>query len=184
MSNMTKAEKYLKKEINKFSGGLIGIGLDEDLESQIINNNNINSINFLYNNNIFNGGKYKLKSFRGKNVNIRKFKRKFKKKRTDIIVSNVNDIEEYIKSFVGISIYMCKDRIYIYGNKNKCNVPDITLKYKRYKTDIIRKEYNDDSFVLIIDARYAKNYIIKDKWYYIVDTINNAIEIISDYLLN
>lgn len=181
---MTKAEQYLEKEINKFRGRIIGIGLSEELENKILNSSNITTYDFLYSTNSNSTEKYKTKKTKTKNINIRRFKKVFKKKRIDFIISNVSDINSYTKRFVSSSIYMCKDILYIYGNEDKYDIVQLINKYKRYKVNIIRKDYNDDSFVLKIDCSNAKNNKIKDIIYFVVDTINNIIDLLGDYLVN
>lgn len=181
---MTKAEKYLEKEINKFKGKVVGIGLSNDLESKILSSTSIISYDFLYNVDSSVTEKYKTKRSKTKNINIRKFKKIFKKKKTDFIITNIEDINNYTKRFVSSSIYMCKDILYIYGNETKYDILPLISKYKRYKVNIIRKDYSDDSFVLKIDCSNAKTHKIKDIGYFIIDTVNNIIDLLGDYLVN
>lgn len=63
------------------------------------------------------------------------------------------------------------------------DIENITKRYKRYNTEIEVKEFIDGSLIKINTSK-AKNHFIKDKIYYIMDTLNNIADVIGDILVS
>ena len=66
----------------------------------------------------------------GKNINIKKLYKYFKKKSIDYIICDYEQITKYYKYVFRDSIYLNNGKIYFYLNKNIDM--DYILKYKRY----------------------------------------------------
>ncbi len=169
----------IKKYIKNMSGKVIGIGIDNKEFIESIDKNNkilecdlLNSINIKS----FNGKKSKKKKY------VKKLRKKYKKKNIDYMIINANMINKYLKKVVKDSIYINKKEIYYYMNK-EYDIENITKRYKRYNTEIEVKEFIDGSLIKINTSK-AKNHFIKDKIYYIMDTLNNIADVIGDILVS
>lgn len=179
---MKKIVKELEKTIDKISGRLLCIGINNEyLLNKIRNNENILYCNFL-NADVSSGTKIgKKRKKREKNISIKEFKKYFKKKRIDYTISNISDIEKYLPRFIPDSIYITRKIIYFYGDINY-DYEKIIKKYKRY-TDKIEVIKTSDSFLLKIDVNNTKNKFFKDKLYYIVDNLEIFADKIGDILV-
>lgn len=179
---MKKIVKELEKTIDKISGRLLCIGINNEyLLNKIKNNVNILYCDFL---NADVGSRMKIGKKRKKhekNISIKDFKKYFKKRRIDYTISNINDIEKYLPRFIPDSIYITKNFIYIYGDINY-DYEKIVKKYKRYtdKIDVIK---TSDSFLLKIDVTNTKSKYFKDKLYYIIDNLEIFADKIGDILV-
>ncbi|MDD4718874.1 MAG: hypothetical protein PHY00_03540 [Bacilli bacterium] len=163
----------LKKIIPKLKGKILIIGFDYDKLNQAINkNNNITYCDFL--NSVSNN---KEKATSGLTLNIRKLKKKYKKKKLDYILVNMDEVNKYINYFIKDSIYICQKKIYVFNNTN----PDLIKQYKRYDVDINNKLIDN---LIEIDTTNAKNKILMDKVYFISDTLLNLLNKISDFLVS
>ena len=174
-------EKFFVKEIRQMYGSLIAFGLtDEKLKHEIEKNDAINTCYLLDSTSNFN--KKKLKIFnRGKTINIKKIKKVFKKKRIDNIIANYQTIKPFLKTFVRDSVYINKNKLYIYGTKE--DYEDIIQRYKRY-TDKIEIKKEKDYFVIIIDNTNTSNKKIKDIIYWWKDTFTSIADFLTVILVN
>ncbi|MDD2181269.1 MAG: hypothetical protein PHW32_02745 [Bacilli bacterium] len=164
----------LKKIIPKLKGKILIIGFDYDKLNQAINkNNNITYCDFL--NSVSNN---KEKATSGLTLNIRKLKKKYKKKKLDYILVNMDEVNKYINYFIKDSIYICQKKIYVFNNTN----PDLIKNYKRYEVSINNDLKNDN--LIEIDTTNAFNKILMDKVYFISDTLLNLLNKISDFLVS
>lgn len=174
-------EKYFLKEIKKMQGSLIAFGLTNDkLKQEIEKNDNINTCYLLDSTSNFN--KKKLKIFnRGKTINIKKIKKIFKKKRIDNVIANYQTIKPFLKTFVRDSVYINKNKLYIYGTKE--DYDDIIQRYKRYTNKIEVKKEND-YFIIIINNIDTTNNKIKDICYWWKDTFTSIADFLTVILVN
>jgi len=169
----------LLKELN---GSLLGIGLDNELMLDAINENN--NIDLCY---LFSNAKIKGKKFdsygKGKNkkVNIKRLRKYFKKKTLDNVVCNYEVIKKYIRGFVSNSVYINRNKLYIYGNLK--DLESLEVKYKRYTDDIVIKK-EKECFLLIVNNKNTKTNFFKDTKYKVIDFFNDSIEFITDLLVN
>lgn len=175
-------EKIIE-EIEKMKGSLLGIGInDEIILNKIEDNDKINLCYILSN-----GGKEKNKKFkllkkgRNKKVNIKKLKKYFRKKSIDNIICDYNVIKRFTRSFIGGSIYINKEKLYIYGSINDLN--QLKEKYEKY-TKMIELIKNNKSFLLIINNQKAKSNIFKDGIYKIIYILSDGLEYLTDLLIN
>lgn len=126
--------------INSLEGSLLGIGFEDDLLLDAIeNNNNIYSCYLLTKKNPSSKKFNMTKKGRNKKINIKKIKKQFKKKSLDTIICNYETIKPFYRSFIPNSIYLNKGTLYIYGNKE--DLQKIKPKYQRY-TSLIKIDKN------------------------------------------
>lgn len=172
-----KINRVLISKIKQMEGSLLGFGLNDNLTKYIDKNDNIHVCNLI--DNISKGEKSSGKS---KNIKVSKLRKKFKKKRTDYIISNYEIIEKFLDKFITDSIYLAKNKVYIYLKESETK-DKVVKKYKRYKT-IIATVKCDDGYVLEIDVSRAKNNILKEFLYKILDFFTECCDIITYLLLN
>lgn len=175
----------LLKNIKKFKGNVITISIkNSKIVKELMKNPNINlfDINESSNSSFF-YRKNRKKLNNSKTINIKKLYKVFNKKSIDFIVCNVEEIKYYLKYFVKNSVYINCNKLYIYGKKDDIDIDILKKRYKRYNVKI--KEINfDDEFILIIDNKNSKNKKIKEKFYFISDSIYNLVEFISNILIS
>lgn len=173
---MPEVKIELANYIKTMSGNVLGFNIDDDkLINELNRNNNIIECNLLSdkNSNIKGKGKSKI-------VNIKKIKKQFKKKKIDYIISDVEAIDSYLKTFIKDSIYINKNMIYIYTIKGY-DYTNIVNRYKRYKIDIKINECSD-GYIIVLNVGNKKTNYFKDKWYYIIDTLVNFVDLIGDVM--
>ena len=170
------------KIINNLKGSLLGIGFDDNiLLDAIENNNNIQTCYILTPKNIGNKKFTLTKRGRNKKINIKKIKKHFKKKSIDNIICKYEVIKPFQKSFIPNSIYLNKKYLYIYGNKQEINI--LKQKYQRY-TKNIQIENLENISILKVNNTNTKNNFFKDNYYKIKDTLSDIIELLTDLLIN
>lgn len=168
--------------INNMQGSLLGIGItDENLLDAIEDNKNIHTC-YILSNLSLTGKKFNLtKHGRNKKINIKKIKKHFKKKSLNNVICNYDIIKQFRRSFVPNSIYLNNGDLYIYGSKDE--IDNLTQKYYRYTKDIdvIKTE---DGFIMKVNNKNTKNHFFKDTLYKIKDFGADALEFITDLLIN
>lgn len=174
--------KKLLEIINNLKGTLLLVGCqDENLLDATLENDDIGQC-YILSNISLTGKKFNITK-RGKNkkVNIKKIKKQFRKKSLDTIVCNYETIKQFNRSFVPNSIYLCHETIYMYGSKE--DMENAKIKYHRY-TDKIETIKTKEGNLLKINVQNAKNHFLKDTIYKIKDFTSDALELITDILLN
>lgn len=178
---MKTIDHYFKKKIPTLRGQVIAIGCKELFLNEIDKNDGITTCYVLNNMDRSNGtgaGKRNRRS-----VNIKKFKRKFKKNRTNVMIVDALEVLDFRKRFVSSSVYITKENIYIYTEKTSENLDQMIEKYYRYDVDI--KEIScTDGKIYTIHCERAKTSRFKDFGYLVKDTWNEAIDILGDYLIH
>jgi hypothetical protein len=167
--------KKLIKIINSLEGNLILIGIIDSNVNEAIKKNkkliNVDILNELKNN------KTSKKDSNIEELNIRDFKKHFKKNKNETIICNYKQVSKFLNYFVKDSVYIAKEKIFIiFSNKEELNL--IKQRYKRYTKDFI---VNAD--IIEINVINSKNNIFKDLFYFIIDSIYNLIEIASETIL-
>ena len=170
--------KY-KKIIKDLNGFVLGVGYLNNKIIDAINKNNNIEVDLLSNNSLASDKNMLDKKTRknGKRVNIKKLKKLFRHKKPDYILCNVDSVNKYLKYFIKDSLYITKNKIYIYSDSNNIDLDDLAKKYKRYVSDV-----TIDKECIVIDTINYKRNIFKNIWYYIVDTFVNLYEIIGTVL--
>ena len=175
---MKKVDK-INKIIKKMEGKVIGIGInDERVIKEIDKNNNIYECDLLDSIDLSNqeSGKKKKKKY------IKKLRKKYKDKSVDYIIMDPTKIFRKLKFLIKDTIYINNKKIYIYMDKND----DYELVIKRYKryTKNIETIKCDDGIIINIDSTDSKKHIIKNIFYYIIDTLYNISDMIGDILVS
>ena len=116
-----------------------------------------------------------------KNIKIKKFRKSFKKKTIDYVIIDLNNIYDYYKYLASNCIYICKNKIYIYGTSDYTTAKIVASKFKRYKTTIETIQ-NDNEYLVIVECKDAKYSYFKEKIYIIVDSFHNLGDMISYFL--
>lgn len=172
----------LEEIIKNSEGNVLSICLDDKLMNAFSKNNKINlySIDSNKNTNFFKNNK-KMKTNKGKTINIKKLRKYINKKSVNFMFCNMNAIYPYYKYFIKDSVYLNDNLLYLYGN-NEIDKDLIINNYKRYTNDIEYIEYKK-SFLIIINNTNSKNNFIKDLFYLVKDTIFNIAEFIGNFLV-
>ena len=177
---LKKVIEDLKNVINNLSGKLIYIGnVKEELAIDIEKNKNIIYCDILGSAE----GKGFGKNKKGKSLNMKDFRKYYKKNNINYIICDISDIKKHLPRFISTSIYICQNHIYIYGKKDIYDLDNLKKKYRRYNVNIMITEYSND-YILDIDVGNAKNNFFKDKMYYVIDIFGMLADKISDLIIN
>lgn len=173
----------LKNICKKVNGKVLTIGLDYSTVEKVLDKNeNITELFSMKFNGKKRTKKYE-KGKRGKTISIKKIRKIFKKKRIDVIICNIEDIDRFLRTFIRDSVYINKNKLYIYGNKDVIDIELLEKRYKRYKTEVNITEYKKE-ILMEIDNSNAYNNKLKDILYNISDIGYNIVNSIGDLLIN
>lgn len=173
----------LKKICKDFSGNILTIGLDFPTVEQVLekNTNIKKSYSMTFN------GKKRTKKYekgsRGKIISIKKIRKIFKKKKIDYIICNIEDIEKFLRTFIKDSVYINKNKLYIYGYKKSIDLELLEKRYGRYNTKIEVLEF-ENQILIAIDNSESKNNKVKDFFYNISDLGYSLVNLIGDLLIS
>jgi len=173
----------LKNLCKDFSGNVLTIGLEFPTVEQVLEKNDKILKSFSMN---FNGKKRAKKyekGKRGKLVSIKKIRKIFKKKKIDYIICNIEDIDRFLRTFIRDSVYINKNKLYIYGYKKNIDLVLLEKRYGRYDTTIEVLEF-ENQLLITIDNTKSKNHKIKDFFYNISDSGYWLINLIGDILIS
>ncbi len=164
----------LKKIIASLHGKILIMGFKEPfIKEEVDKNNKIITCDLL--NPL---DTKKVKKEQGPQLKVTELKPKYKKKGLDYILINYQNLSKYFKYFIHDSVYLCKNKIYIFNYNEK-----IINDYKRYKVNSIVKKGNDGN-VLVISPKGVKINKIKVTFYFIKDTIIEIRDKIGDFLVS
>lgn len=174
----------LKNISKNISGNIVTIGLEyKTVLDELDKNKRITNLYSMQ----FNGKKKSKKKEKGKKfgktISIKKIRKIFKKKRIDYIICNIEDINRFLRTFIKDSVYINKNKLYIYGAKNNIDIELIEKRYNRYNVKINITEYEKDILVEIDNSKAVNNFF-KDIIYNIFDIIYSVYNIIGDLLIN
>lgn len=173
--------KYLLDIIKNMHGNILTIGIDEKLLNGFNKKNNVNVYTLDRAKGIFGKSKNR-KDNKGKTINIKRLKKYFYKKSLDYIVIDYSEIKDYIKYVIRDIVSISNNKVYIYFNKDD-DIELIIKRFKRYKASSNIKEFKDN-FVVEIDSSNSKTNWLKNKIYYIPDTVYNIVDFISNVLIS
>ncbi len=174
----------LKNVCKEISGNVITIGVDyKTVLDELDKNEKIDNLYSMQ----FKGRKKSKKKEKSKKrdkiVSIKKIRKIFKKKRIDYIICNIEDINRFLRTFIRDSVYINKEKLYIYGSKNNIDLELIEKRYNRYNVIINVTEY-DKEVLVEIDNTKAFNNSFKDIFYNIADILYSIYNTIGDLLIN
>ena len=94
----------------------------------------------------------------------------------------MDDIKKHLPRFISASIYICKGKIGIYSSREIYDMDSLCKKYKRYNCPVKKMEYLKE-YMTEFDVSKAKNKIIRDKIYFLIDTLSLLADKISDTMI-
>lgn len=177
---MKKIENALHSLVVSMEGTVIGIGIEfPRLIDELERNDHITECTLLNEkiNQSETSGKGGMKK-----IHIRKIRRKFKKKKIDHVLCNMEEMFPYMKTFVKDSIYITRGKIYYYGN-DLDQMEMLKKRYGRYTVEW-QMEKCGNTYLATIEVGSTKNHKFKEIFYYIKDTFTNGMDYMSDYLLH
>ena len=176
--------KYLENVIKNVRGNVLTICVDSKIIDYFDKNNLVNLYSITSNTNKKSGFKKnkKMHTNKGKDINIKKLRKKLNKKSIDYMFVNFNDVINYYKYLIKDTVFLNCNTLYLYFDKN-IDVDFIVKRYKRYNVPIKVTDYKNN-YLVIIDNTNSKNNYFKDKIYFIRDTLYNIAEAIGNILVS
>lgn len=179
---MKTVEQYMKQIIHHGVGNVLAIGPTESMQSELERNDAITICDVL--NHPQKGLGVKTLFFKKeKTFHFNKMRKTFKKKRKDMILGDIAELENHLKTFIRDSIYITKGTIYLYTWNNTYDFELLIKRYKRYAI-VCKLEKCKDGNILVIPVQNTKNHYWKEKFYYVIDTIADIIDMIGDALVS
>lgn len=172
----------LEDIIKKSQGNVLAICLDNNLIEKFNKNNKVNLYSIDSNKSSGLRKQNKKINNKGKTIDIKHLRKYIKKNSVNILICNMNEMFKYYKYFIKDSIYLNNNKIYIYST-NEIDKDFIVKKYRRYNVNIDVNNYKN-GFIIIIDNSKGKNNFVKDKVYFIKDTLYNLAEFIGNILVS
>lgn len=173
----------LKNICKEISGNVLTIGLEFPTVEQVLEKNDNIKVSYEMS---FNGKKHGKNSKNGgkeKNISIKKIRKIFKKNKIDYIICNIEDVERFLRTFIRDSVYINKNKLYIYGNKKQMDLELLEKRYGRYNTKIEVLEFEKE-VLITIDSSESKINKYKDFLYNISDLGYSLINLIGDLLIS
>ena len=174
----------LIEEIKKMKGNVLVICLDDKITSAFEKNYNVNLYSISNSNSkstsFFKKSK-RMKTKKGKTINIKRLKKYLNKKTLDYIIINFDEIIDYYKFIIRDSIALSKNKIIIYSNNTDKDF--ITYRYKRYNIDYSVVDYKNGYIIDINNKDNRSNYL-KNKIYFLKDSFYNVAEFIGNILIS
>lgn len=177
---MKTVEQYMNQIIRHGVGNVLAIGPTESMQSELEKNDAITVCDVLNHPKKEEGTK---KTFfnKEKTFHFKKMRKTFHKKKKDILLGDIIELKNHLRTFIRDSIYITKGTIYLYTWDKTYDFDLLIKRYQRYSV-VCKLEQCKDGSILIIPVQNAKNHYIKEKLYYVVDTIIDIIDIIGDAL--
>lgn len=172
--------KRLYDELKDIKGNVLCICVSDNKIMKLLNkSNDVNLFEFNRNEKrkLFSKRK-KVKLNNEKKVNIKKFRKIFKKKKIDYIIIDVNNIYDYFKYMASNSIYVCKKKIYLYGKSDFISADSVSKKFKRYNANVESIQI-DDEYLVVANVKNSKYSRFKEIFYLFIDTFINLGDMIT-----
>lgn len=166
----------IKKIIKSLEGSVVAFGFKTEKFKSILNSNNKITTFDVLDQITKKTSKEKGKS---KRISIDSLRKKYKKKRVDTILIDVDAIDKYMTYLLKETIYIGKDKVYLFGTKEK--VEKYINRYKRYNISLEQKEYSNN-LITKINISNSKNNFFKDKFYILKDKTNDFLSLLTDIL--
>lgn len=179
---MKTIDTYMKQVIQKGKGNALAIGPTEVMIDALNENDAISICDVLSKEN-HKGEKKSIFRKRSKTFNFKKMRKTFQKKKKDIVIGDILELERYMKTFIRDSIYITKGTIYLFIGNPNYDFDLLIKRYKRFGVDCTLVPVQDGT-ILVIPVGNAKNHYWKEKFYYIIDTLIDIIDVIGDALVS
>ncbi len=177
---MNTKKNVITTWLEQVEGRLIAIGIEEESILEMIEENNrITSCDLLHSTLLCEG---KVDENVGKFLPIRRLRRYFKKKKHDAMLVNYTHVSPYMKTFIRDSIDITKKTICFY-HLDEDTLAFLKKRYHRYHASLKEREEQNE-FILEVDVTKAKTHVIQNWFYFLIDTVRNGIELLSDFLVN
>lgn len=177
---MKTIEQIINQKIEEGKGNVLAICPTDSMITSLEKNDAITVCDVLSNPKQNGEGK---RTFRQKTFNFKKMRKKFKKKRKDMIIGEVTELSRYMKTFVRDSIYITKGTIFLFIQNPDYDYDLLVKRYKRFGIDCVIEKC-DDGILFTMEVGQAKNHFWKEKIYYIIDILIEMIDLIGDVLIN
>ena len=180
-----KLENTLKKFVKSFSGNVMGIGIESQQITEALQKQEQISNCLLLDCYDTIGMQDTKKRGRNKKIPLKKLRKKVGKKKMDYILCHTSSIDPYWRYFIRDSVYMTSKKIIYYGKEEECSLEleEFIKRYKRYKKIEIETEKEGEYQIIFIHLNGAKNHRILDIFYFIGDSLYQAIQLFGDYLV-
>lgn len=177
---MKSIEQCMKQIIQSGTGNVLAIEPTQSMQKELEQNDAITVCDVLNHPKKEQGTK---KAFfqKEKTFHFKKMRKTFKKKKKDMILGDIKELENHLKTFIRDSIYITKGTIYLYTWDETYDFDLLIKRYQRYSV-MCKLEQCKDGSILIIPVQNTKNHYIQEKLYYVIDTIIDIIDIIGDAL--
>lgn len=173
-----KVNNQLIKIVKNLEGTLLGFGIEDDKVLDTISENpNITECNLLNLEGVSDDTSSEGKKL--KYISIRNLRKKFKKKKTNIIIASDEEVKFFYTNFIKDSIYLANQEIYLFFQSKDCET--VIKRYERYHTKVERISCSD-GVILRIDVSKVKSTKMRDTRWDIVDKISNVVDIITDIM--
>lgn len=164
----------INKLFSLLEGKVLCFGIQREEELKFIEENDKIQECFLLNSIDLETGQQKKNKKRKRTTTPKQMLKKWGKKGIDILVINEEEFKNYEKKLLPLFIQLTRFTIYLY------HVPDfekIQKRYKRYHTTTMqKKEYIE------VDVKNAKQNIVKNMWYFLIDSCMDFFDMMSDIL--
>lgn len=182
---MKKILNELSDSIKKITGTLVVFGSLEDKVLNVIEKNkNITVCDIIteYKFSLIKDGQSG-NSKKTKKFNIKKLKKIYKNKSIDYLFVNLDEFDKYKKTIIPNSIYMTNKEILLYSLNEEYDFDVIEKRYKRYTKNVDVINCDEGKIVRVVSTD-TKNNIIKDKFYFVLDSLYNVVEMVSNFMIN
>ncbi len=171
-------KQKIEKIVLSLKGTLVGYGIkEESILKSIKKNNKISECHLL---NSIDLDDKREGSYRQKRIMPKKLKKIYGRKGVKTMLIDASEMFFEEKKLVSKFVYITSDYIYIYNIRD---IEKTIKKYKRYHTNIERIKV-DSEYILKIDVSSSKKHIFLDKIYFIIDSVVDTIDIISEILIS
>ena len=175
--------KHLIEIVKNLKGEVLAIGVDDKILAGFKSNDSVNVFTLNKVESLFERRKKKIKRDKtGKDINIKRLRKYFKKQKFDYMIINYEEIEDYLKYVVRDIVYLNTNTLYLYCDM-ECDIELLIKRFNRYGASIKVTKYKE-SILLEIDNKKSKTNWLKNKLYYVPDTLYNIGDIISNILVN
>lgn len=178
---MKTIDQFMCQMIQKSAGNILAIVPTSCMEQELKSNEMIMVCDVL--NRQQNQSKGKMFSKKMKPFNFKKVRKTFQKKKKDIVIGNIEELERYFKTFVADSIYITKGSIYLFTYNKDYDFDLLHRQYSRFVSQS-KSETCLDGIVFIVEVNNAKNHFWKEKIYYVTDIVINVVDAIGDALIH
>lgn len=174
-------KEALIKQLKMVKGEVVCIGLeDEKLLKILTTNEQIKDIYMLTSLEAKPKGFFKHQTTKISPIKMRK---KFKKKRINCCLINIEHVATKMNSFVGNSIYITNQKLIFFGPKKVYDLDKLVKRYQHYEVKVEAFSF-DQYFIYVIDVSQASPQVCKTYLYRLNYMIHDLGEFIANFLVS